>query len=405
MIWFVFSLMTVLAVAFVVLPLVGNKKITPPTSQNDLNITLRRDQLGELEEDLKNGLLDKDQYDNAVSDIKLALTAEVNDGPTKARAQSSFAESPLIVIILLVLLIPITGFGLYQLLGEPNAEILLTQKSAPASPSVEEMMEMIETLEARMAEDPTNHQGWMMLARSYNALHQEDKAIKTYRRALQSIGNDPTLLVNLADALSQKKDGSLIGEPLELIKRAVEIDPTHLDSLFLLGKEAYDRGAFEEALTYWVKLRGLVNENDLDPVNRAINAARTQLNLPPQEQPVASSISNSAISVTLSVDKTLSENLNPDTTVYIFARAKEGPPIPLAAGKVKVSDLPTTVILDDSMAMSPELTLSNFPEVIIGARVAIGGSAKPTQGDLEGTLTATVSADTQVTLLINRVVP
>lgn len=400
MIWLIFALLTLLAVAFVIVPLVGNRAITPVSSQDELNITLRRDQLAELDNDLKNGLLDQDQYDSAASDIKLALAAEVTDKPTPTRNTGS--ESPWAVIIALVLFVPVAGFGLYQFLGEPNAEHLLTQTASQASPSLEEM---INKLEARMAEDPTNHQEWMMLARSYNALHQDALAIKTYRRAIEALGDDPTLLVNLADALSQKNDGRFSGEPLGLIKRAIQADPNHLDSLFLLGKEAYDRSAFQQALTYWVKLRGLVNENDLAPVVRAINAARAQLNLPPEEPPVAETTSNAAISVTVLLDKGLSNNLNPDTTVYIFARAKEGPAIPLAAGKVKVSDLPTTVILDDSMAMTPELTLSNFPEVIIGARVAIGGNAKPTQGDLEGILTTTVSQDTQVTLVIDRVVP
>ena len=58
--------------------------------------------------------------------------------------------------------------------------------------------------------------------------------------------------------------------------------------------------------------------------------------------------------------------------------------MPLAVKRLRAADLPVTVVLDDSMAMTPAMRLSNFPEVRVGARISGSGQAMPQSGDMEG---------------------
>ena len=108
----------------------------------------------------------------------------------------------------------------------------------------------------------------------------------------------------------------------------------------------------------------------------------------------------------VSLDPSLTDQAAADDTVFVFARAAQGPKMPLAIVRKQVKDLPVTVTLDDSQAMSPAMVLSNFPEVTVGARVSKSGQAMPQSGDLQGTVTPVASkGDQTVDLTINTTVP
>jgi len=98
--------------------------------------------------------------------------------------------------------------------------------------------------------------------------------------------------------------------------------------------------------------------------------------------------------------------VDPNTTLFIYARASEGPPMPLAVHKGLAKDLPITVTLDDSMAMMPQMSLSSFPKVIVGARLSSNGQPQGQSGDYEGYSDAIeVSTNPVVDILINSVKP
>ena len=90
--------------------------------------------------------------------------------------------------------------------------------------------------------------------------------------------------------------------------------------------------------------------------------------------------------------------------VFIFARAATGPRMPLAIAKAKVADLPYRFTLDDSMAMLPDMKISGFPQVVVGARISKSGSATPASGDLEGVGTPVRPGASGVNVTIDRVV-
>ena len=110
------------------------------------------------------------------------------------------------------------------------------------------------------------------------------------------------------------------------------------------------------------------------------------------------------MSVTLA--PALAAQAAPDDTVFVFARAPAGPPMPLAVQRLKVADLPATLSLDDSMAVIPTLRLSGYPEVLVGARISKSGQATPAAGDLEGEAgPVKASGGSAVVVAIDRVRP
>jgi cytochrome c-type biogenesis protein CcmH len=86
----------------------------------------------------------------------------------------------------------------------------------------------------------------------------------------------------------------------------------------------------------------------------------------------------------------LASKVAPQDTVYIFARAAEGPRVPLAIVRKQARELPVAFTLDDTMSMAQGMTLSNFPRIVVGARISKSGGATPQPGDFEG-ITAPVS--------------
>ncbi len=203
-----------------------------------------------------------------------------------------------------------------------------------------------------------------------------------------------------------------------LIMRALKIDPNHVKSLALAGTIAFDKKDFATAITHWEKMATLVppdtemSRNVRSSIAEARSLASvggsTVAGVP--EKPVATAStppapsapgSSAGVSGKVTLAPALAAKVAPNDTVFIFARAAEGPHMPLAIVRKKVSDLPITFALDDSMAMNPSARLSSAPQVIIGARISKSGNAMPQPGDLQGATKPVSNSGSNVQVLID----
>ena len=217
------------------------------------------------------------------------------------------------------------------------------------------------------------------------ALQRYPEASKAYARASELAPTNAQLLADHADVLAMLQGQSAAGEPTRLIERALKLDPNNLKALALAGSAAFERNDFAAATTYWTKARagapaGSEFASALDRSLAEIGAGKVATVEP--ITPNAAAGAGVAGSVRLAPE--LADKIRPDDTVYIFARAAEGPRMPVAILRRKASELPINFTLDDSTAMSAELKLSGFSQVVVGARISRSGNATPQSGDLIG---------------------
>ncbi|OAI53754.1 hypothetical protein AYO46_03245 [Betaproteobacteria bacterium SCGC AG-212-J23] len=352
-------------------------------SAREANISIYRDQLRELEADLAAGKVVREDYERSRRELEGRLLDDVAAAETaapRARAAWSWAAGAVI---------PLLALAVYFTVGSPS----MIQREAEHMVTAQQVEAMVARLAARLRENPDDVDGWRLLGRSYSALGRFPEAADAYARAATKAPRDPQLLADFADALGMARGQSLQGEPEKLVLRALEIDPRNLKALALAGTAAFERKDFQKAADTWRRMLDVVPAGSEDA--RAIQANIDE----------ALALKGSRV---LRGEVRLSEKLkgktSPDDLVFIFARAVEGPPMPLAVLRKRVRDLPTSFALDDSMAMTPAAKLSNYPRVVISARVSKSGVANPQAGDLQGASKPVANDASGVRITIDTVV-
>ena len=358
----------------------------PSETRDAVNAAVYRDQLRELGADLRAGTLAPDQYEKARLEIEARLIADVGTGDAPAESPRGARGTALA----LGLAIPICALAVYLSVGNPSA--VLPQAAGGANPhgmTVAQFEAGVARLAARLKDSPDDAEGWTMLARSYAVLGRFGEASEAYTKAAARMPRDAQLLADYADALAMAQGRTLRGEPERILLRALAIDPDNVKALLLAGTAAFDRGDHPAAVRHWERVLGLLpKESDMiQRVQASIAEARSlggsavgkaQVARPAQAQ------GGGRVSGVVKLAPELAGKVAPSDTVFIFARAAEGPRMPLAIVRKRGSDLPVQFTLDDSMAMAPQMKLSAFPRVVIGARVSKSANASPQPGDLQG---------------------
>jgi len=267
-----------------------------------------------------------------------------------------------------------------------------------------------------------------MLGRSYAAMGRAEEALGALAKAAKLRPDDAAILADFADALAVKNNRTLDGEPLKLIERALQIDPTHLKSLVLAGTAAFNRDDYAKAVSYWDRAiqvgpadnpmvqmaqQGAAEARDRGKLPPSANAAAAPAAAPgpvaamtagamppPAAEPAPAAGPPARITGTVDLSPALRAKASPEDAVFIYARAATGSRMPLALVRKQVKDLPISFTLDDSMAMSPAARLSGASQVVVGARVSKSGQAMSQPGDLEGQSApiGVVASDVKVTI-------
>jgi cytochrome c-type biogenesis protein CcmH len=390
-------LLVAASLLFIVPPL-ARRTARPRESRDAVNAAVYRDQLRELEADLQAGTLAPDQHEKARQEIQARLAADLgkSEAPAEARRGGRGAA------IALGIAVPACALAVYLSVGNPG--MLAPQAEEGAGPhgmSAQQFEGLVERLAARMKDNPEDAEGWAMLGRSYAVMGRFGESSAAYANAAARLPKDAQLLADYADSLAMAQGRTLQGEPEKILKRALAADPNNVKALVLAGTAAFDRNDRAGAVRYWQRaLAVLPAESEMAQRVRASiaeaggSAAGTQVAKPAQAQ------GSARVSGVVKLDPKLAGKVAPDDTVFIFARAAEGPRMPLAILRRQGRDLPVQFTLDDSMAMAPEMRLSAFPRVVIGARVSKTANATASPGDLQGQSQAVQvgAADVAVTI-------
>lgn len=375
----------------------------PPMTQDVQTLRRQLQQLGELHQ---GGVLDATAYDDGKAALERKLVELVMSGAPLAGTPSATAATDpgprpsrrlVAALATAVALLAVAGYawnGSPRLaaMGSTSTQAGTGGEAGPNSGhpmGIEQIADMADKLARRLEDRPGDAEGWAMLARSYNVLGRAVEAIPAYEKAVALRGDDATLLADYADALAVKNGGRLAGEPMKLIERALALDPGNLKALSLAGTEAFDRKDYAAARRHWGDVIRL-GPGDSPLVQQATSALAEAQDLDGPRPSVASTASASAagggasVSGSVAIAPALAGRAGPDDTVFVFARAAEGPRMPLAVLRKQVKDLPFDFRLDDSMAMAGTARLSSAARLVVGVRISKRGDAVPAAGDLVG---------------------
>ena len=400
------AVLVALAMLFVAPPLLRRR--TAPKSSAGPDLAIFRDQLADLERDLQSGTLAADRYAQARSELERRLAEEL-----EATTEETVAGSEGRVISgIVIVAVPLLAVALYLLIGTPQALDPQTMAAEDAAHSVtaEQIEQMVGKLAQRLEKEPDDAAGWSMLGRSYAALERFKEAADAFGRAVKLVPGDAQLLADYADALGMAQGRSLKGEPSRIIARALAVDPDHFKSLALAGTAAFEIHDYAAAIRHWERLTQKIPPDS--EFAQAIASSLAEARQLAGNSAPAAKVKPSVAAVepvirgTVRLSPQFAAKVSPDDTVFVFARAINGPRIPLAVRRFRAAELPATFVLDQSAAMSPEMTLAQHSEVTVGARISKSGSPGSKSGDLEGyRQPVKVGGSASIEIVIDTLVP
>ena len=456
--WIISGIFIVVALLFVIPTLLRSRSTQVENLEhNALNISVYRDQLAELDKDLENDILSKEQYDKSKQELQQRMLQDVTK-QEKVVLQKNKKLQNIAVSTIIALGLPLAAVYSYLNIGHTRGLLPQNQLASvtqmnrgggtgagnaggPGDMGGHDFSEALENLVARLSSNPEDIEGWVMLGRTYMAMERYSEASSTYGKLAELVPNNPQILSEYARALGLKNQGKLAGKPTELLYEALKIDPNYPPALALVGHAEFEQEKYAEAAAYWEKflttippdspavksVKERVSEAKLlafggnpQSANQTVavvdtdsssqsGAAEVQPAPRSQSAPIVETRNNStdslSVSGRVSIQSDIAARALPNDTLFIFARAKTGPKMPLAILRMKASDLPATFKLTDDMAMTPTMKMSSFPEVVIEARVSKSGQAVPASGDLQGFSQPIKLGENDISIIIDKQIP
>ncbi len=382
-------------------------------NRRQANIQIFKERLSELETERENGALAEQQYEQLKQELERSLIGDVEGDHAELKqalrheaVDISGSRSLTRIPIVLALLLPAISYMLYAYWGN-SAELELAELlQAPAQKSGQqqhsegtsrrEIEDLSVSLKKFLVKNSDSGEAWYYLARNQMTLQQYQQAGEAFSQAAKQLqqGLDKAgLLGQAAQAMYFASGRRITAAVKQTIEQAQALDPKEDTVLGLLGMDAYSRQQYAEAIEYWQRLLSLVPQgHDSTTLRKGIARAEQMLatsSLNPQKEQPGKDLSTekvtekaAGVKVLVQLHESIVGQLAPDTRVFVFARS-EKMPMPLAATRLTVKDLPALVELNDAMAMMPQLKLSSVEAAYVVARVSQSGQPIAQPGDYQ----------------------
>ena len=406
---FLLSASSLLLISIIVIIRTLMNKNNEKINSNQNSIDIYNQKLKEINFDIENHLITKNEANNAIEELEYSLIKNnKNTDILDSKLYFSNLESKKTISIILLLVIPVFVISVYSFIGAPNSieklvlvsDLKNTKSDSEKLVSVEQMLKRVER---RLLDDPNNSDDWLMLANSYVVLKRYPEAIRALENLYRLKGDDPSLLFRYADVLAMANSGIFAGKPSELIKKALQLDPQNTMGLWLAGLVAYEEGEVKKAINYWENVLPKLETGSEEEKNirKYIEFAKENNNISIQNN---GSITQEKIEYSLKLSIELSPNftnINKNKAVFIYAKPINSPNnMPIIVLRKTVADLPLLVEMNDSMSMLPSNKLSDYKSVQVLARISNSGNAKSEKGDLIGIVESMSTTSKNITKLI-----
>ncbi len=406
--WVLLLLMLLVAVVILIYPLLRTRS-SDAIAYKDSNLGLYDDKLAELEADLGEGRIDHEQYQLARQEIDRELLQDI---PTESRDTASLHYAKQIkrqpgLAVMISVFLPMVALLVYMKLGMHastemrHAQQVQAQAPAPAqqSQNAGSLEEMTGKLARRLQQNGGSQEDWAMLGRAYKHLGQYASSVKAFEQAV-AMAPKAQLMIEQSESMALANNQRFTPEARALVMRAFELEPDNLNVLWFAGVAEFQAGNYRNSIEHLSRLseqgKGK-NDPELERSLRLyIDKARNALVAAGETAPTSDDIlgtktaskevaaGGASLQVMVDVSNDVRARFSAGDTVFIYAKAAAGPKMPLAAQRLTLAQLPTTVTLDDSMAMMEGMNMSAFGNVVVSARVSTTGSAIAKAGDYIG---------------------
>ena len=368
------------------------------TSRRQMNAVIYREELDKLEAEHQAGVITSADYEISHAEMRQRLFQD-----TVEEDDQECAGSPKRTAIWLCIFIVLISSVLYFTLGDV---LRVSQSNAEKPVNQEGVEKMVAEFAAKMEKDPDNLKGWAMLGRSYRILGRNEDAAKAYQRAGDFIDSDPELLADYADTLAANANGSFSGKPLQLINKALKLDPNNLLALWLSGTASYNSGNYKAAVQSWEKLLQKLppDTDEARTIKGSIAEARSKGGLTPSIPATSSPTvaTGKEINGKIELSADLKSKIKPGDIVLVIAR-KPGERMPVAVLKVPALNFPMDFTLNDALAMNPSAPLSQLSEANVEVRISKTGMARPEAGDLISSVQTIKVGSKNIRILVDQV--
>jgi cytochrome c-type biogenesis protein CcmH len=425
--------MLLLAIAIVVYPLLrvrGGKAL----AYKDSNLKLNEEKLKELDLDLKEGRIDQDFYKQAREELDRELLIDI---PAENQQNASLhytgaAKRHPALAIMVAIFIPLMAMLLYLDLGMHSAsdENFVAEQQPQSTEQQPSIEEMTKRLEQKIEAEGGSVEEWAMLGRSRKYMGNYDLASKAFAVALEKDTQNAQLMLERAEVMALANERVFNDEAKAIVRKAYALEPDNANAQWFAGVVEYQSENYRNAIDILVKLVPVARDNEdvLNSIIGIIASSRDQLVAAGEEvaeldellgvhstvgaQQAATqetggqAASMTSLNVRVDVSGDVRAKFAEGDTVFIYAKAKQGPRMPLAAQRVSLSQLPAEIVLDDTMAMVEGMNLSSFDQLVVSARVSKSGTAIAQSGDYIGQVDVTDKSSTQALLImIDTLVP
>ncbi|MBX2884601.1 MAG: c-type cytochrome biogenesis protein CcmI [Granulosicoccus sp.] len=388
--FYIVAAMMLLVTLMLIVPVFWRTVRTAEHDQHQFNVDIAREALAQLEAQRSSGALSPEEFADRRAELEqnLAVSLEASQpsvASSDARRTGAPTASAKMMGGLLCVLIPAASIWMYFETGTPQAmdDTFLAQvnnagASADKLPPIDELLPR---LEAHLKDNPDDLQGWRMLGVTLLRLQRFPDAETALEEAYKLDSTNVDVIMQLIDARTMARQGEMDNRTEMLLNQVLQLSPQDPRGLWILGMFKHQRGDVDGAIASWETLLAqLGDQPEAQAEVRMLIEEAANGRSSAETAPVAQNDSAS-LSVEVSVDAALMSDLPATAAVFIYAKATEGPPMPLAVVRQQVSDLPVSVTLTDEMAMMPQLKLSQFESVTVGARVSLSGDPVASTGD------------------------
>ncbi|MDM7480497.1 MAG: c-type cytochrome biogenesis protein CcmI [Halomonas sp.] len=410
-VWIAIALLLIPALWLLVAPMRGARTLrdqletfeaNDTTAEQNVAIFQRR--LASLEAARDRGDIDDARYQEDRLELERSL---LEDTVVETRRPlKSASAGRLMVPLVMVAVVGASTFWYQQYGAEGDLTLYAIQQEVRQHPDGSLSM-FTERMEAEAERQPNNPNVWSALFPIYRDTGQTDKAVDALERLLDIDGRIPPLLAQMAQLQFFMAERQLTPEVQALVDETLALDPRQPTVLGMLGIHAFDSGDYETAIDHWRRaLANIENPETASSLRDGIRVAQERMGVVP-ESADAEAAQSQGIRVNVSLDAELEGSVSDDATVFITARDMDGELPPLAVIRAQVAELPMTVVLDDTAAMSADAQISQVREARLMVRVSPSGQATPQPGDLFGDLESVtvgpISDDEAAEVVINRV--